>query len=454
MVMELKKLLDETAAKKANVLKFIDSFIDEQSFVETDVLLKTVTPLGEAAGEGVVSGFAAIADTQVAVFATNPEVLKGSIGVAAAKKITRMIDNALKAGAPIIAVLDTAGARFAEGVEAVDGYASILHAFAAAYGSVPTVTIVKGNNFGMTSYLSAFSDAVVAFDKSATATSSPLILAAKAGVDAESVGTAKAHSASGLYSAVVKNEKELKRFVTDVIGYLTEPVRQAADDPNRVGKVKSAEPAAVIADVFDKGSFTELKGGCAPEVTTGLARLDGNAVGVVAGSGARLTADGAVKISDLLTTCSSFGLPIVNLVDCVGAVVDIDAEHKNLIREIGNMIFTYNRTEIPKLAVVTGSAIGLGYAAFASKSVCDYTAAWSTAKIGVLESSAAANLLYAADIAKAKDKAKAETKFAEAYAEENQSSAVAAAAGYIDNVIEPSQTRQYLIAALQAYGRR
>ena len=103
--MDLKKLLDETTAKKAAVRKFIDSFIDEASFVETDVLLKTVTPIGEAAGEGVVSGFATIADTQVAVFATNPEVLKGSIGAAAAKKITRLIESALKAGAPVIAVL-------------------------------------------------------------------------------------------------------------------------------------------------------------------------------------------------------------------------------------------------------------------------------------------------------------------------------------------------------------
>ena len=451
--MDLKKLLDETTAKKAAVRKFIDSFIDEASFVETDVLLKTVTPIGEAAGDGVVSGIATIADTQVALYAPKPEELKGSIGSAAAKKITRLIESALKAGAPVIAVLDTAGARFAEGVEAVEGYASVMGAFAAAYGAVPTVTVIKGSIFGMLSYLTAYSDVVVAFDKSAMATSSPLILAAKAGVDAQDVGTAKAFGAAGLYSAVVKNEKELKTVITDTIGYLTDPVRESKDDPNRIGKNKSATPAAVIADVFDKGSFTELKSGCAAEVTTGFARLNGSAVGVVAGNGERLTAVGAVKVNDLLTTCSSFGLPVVNLVNCAGAAVDVNAEH-SLIREIGNMIFTYNRTEIPKLAVVTGSAIGLGYAAFAGKSVCDYTAAWSTAKIGVVESAAAAQLLYAAEIAKAKDKAKAEAKFADAYAEENQSAAVAAAAGYIDNVIEPTHTRQYLIAALQAYARR
>lgn len=452
--MDWKKLLDETTAKKKSVMQFIDSFIDQASFVETDVLLKTVTPLGEAAGEGVVGGFATVDGTQVAVFATNPEVLKGSIGSAASKKITRIVQNAIKAGAPVIAVLDTAGARFAEGVEAVEGYASILGAYAQAYGTVPTIAVIKGNNFGMLGYLAAFSDVVVAMDKAVMSTASPLIVSAKAGVGAETVGTTQAHAADGLYSAVVKNEKELKDILVKTVGYLTDPVREPSDDPNRVGKPKSNEPKAVIAEVFDKGSFTEVKGGCAPEIVTGFARLNGCAVGVVAGNGNRLSAEGANKVTELLTTCASFDLPIVNLVDCVGTVVDVQAEHGSLIREVGNMIFAYARTEVPKFAVVTGSAIGAGYAAFAGKNVCDYTAAWNTAKIGIVESTAAAELLYAAEIAKAKDKAKAEAQFAQTYADENQSAAVAAAAGYIDNVIEPSQTRPYLIAALQAYGRR
>lgn len=456
--MELKKLFDETAAKKAAVMKFIDALIDGQSFVETDVLRKTTTPLGEAEGEGIVSGFASISDIQVALFATNPEVLKGSVGAAAAKKIKRVVKSALKAEAPVIAVLDTSGARFAEGVEAVNGYASVLKAFSQAYGEVPTITIVKGNNFGMLSYLTAFSDVVIGFEKSVMATSSPLIVAAKAGADAETVGTAKAHTASGIYSAVVKSEKELKPLLGKILGYFARPAEEAGDDPNRTGKNKSAAPAAVIADVFDKGTFTEVKAGFAPSVVTGFARLNGASVGIVANNGGadagKLTADGAVKICDLLTTCASFGLPIVNLVDCAGVTVDLKSENAGLIREIGNMIFTYNRTDIPKLAVITGNAFGLGYAAFAGSNVCDYTAAWNTAKIGVIDSAAAAQLLYAGDIAKAKDKAKAEAKYAETYAEENQSAAVAGVNGYVDNVIEPTQTRQYLIAALQAYAER
>ena len=454
--MDLKKLFDETAAASADVKKLINAVTDEQSFVEPDVFLRTETPLGAAVGEGVVGGFASVDGLRTAIFATNPKVLKGSVGKKAAEKIVRLVNNAVKCGAPVVAVIDSSGARFAEGTEAVSGYASILRAFADAYGQVPVITVNKGDNLGLLSYLAAYSDCCIGYDKSVTATASPLVIAAKAGVAAEQVGTAEANSRSGIYSFTVKNDGELKRGVSAVLSYLTDSVRESEDDPNRTIK-KAADVRGLISEVFDAGSFTEMRALFGKEAVTGLARLDGNAVGVAAFDracdGGRLTADGAIKITELLNVCENAGLPVVYIVDCAGSAVD--AAHEGAtIREIGNMLYTCAAVDVAKVAVVTGKAIGLGYAAFADKSMCDYAAAWPDAEIGAVESVAAANLLYSADIAASKNRKKAEEECAAKYSEENLSAAVSAAAGFIDNVIEPEFTRQYLINAVSAFAKR
>ncbi len=454
--MELEKLFEETAAAKADARKRIDALIDGQSFVETDVLIRTETPLGAAAGEGVVGGFASIDGLRVVVFATNPAVLKGSIGGKAADKIVRLTENAVRCGAPVVALFDTSGARFAEGTEAVSGYARILGAFADAYGQVPVIVVNYGNNLGLLSYLAAYCDCCIGCEKSVSATASPLVLAAKAGLGAEEVGTAKALSAAGLYSFVVGSDAELKAGVSSVLSYLTEADAAPSDDPNRTISGQG-DMRAILAETFDAGTFCEMRAGSGKEAITGFARLDGTAVGVIASDaaagGGRITADGAVKITELLNTCANAGLPVVHLVDCAGSAYDAKNDPA-YIREIGNMIYTLHETDIPKVAVVTGQAIGLGYAAFADRSVCDYVAAWKSARIGAMEDSAAAELLYAKDIAAAKDKKKAEAAFAEKYSEENLSAAVSAAAGYVDNVIEPEFTRQYLISAVAAFAKR
>lgn len=454
--MELKKLFAETETQSAACKKLINAVIDEQSFVETDVLLRTETALGTAVGEGVVGGFAAIDGLRTVIFATNPDVLKGSIGRKAADKIVRLVNNAVKTGAPVVAIIDSQGARFAEGTEAVSGYSSILKAFAEAYGEVPVIIVNKGSNFGMLSYLSAYCDCCIAYDKSVMASASPLVLAAKSGVGVEEIGTTAVHVATGLYSFVVKSDKELKAGISSILDYLSNPECESTDDPNRVAK-KASDMSGIIAETFDKKTFHEVKAGFGKEVITGFARLNGMAVGVVAGNAAvddgRLTGEGAVKVTDLLVTCASFGLPVVNLVDCAGSALDLKKENTNLIREIGNMLCAYHSLDVAKVAVVTGKAIGLGFAAFADRSVCDYTAAWNTASIGAVESTAAANLLYAQDIASAKNKEKAEAQYAEKYADENLSAAVSAANGYIDNVIDPTFTRQYLIQAVSAFSK-
>ncbi len=443
------------AAANADVVSFIETITDEASFVEADKFIGSGTSLGYAAGEGVVSGFAAINDVQVGIFAVNGKTLLGSIGKKNAEKIAKCVNSAVKSDAPVIGVLDTQGARFAEGAEALEGYGKIIKAFSDAYGIVPTVLVIKGNDFGSLAYLPAFCDFTICYENSVTATASPLVLAAQAGVDTAGVGTSATMAASGISSFTVKNDAELKELLSQLIDFAEFPVTENEDDGNRTcsfGDKPSAND--VISQVFDANSFLEIKKDFAKDVITGFARLNGIAVGVVATDASvkdgYLSCKATEKVTDLINTLESLGMPLVNLVDCKGAANCLKCQD-GLIKGMGEMMYALNVSSIEKISVITGNALGSAYIAFANKNVYDYVIAWEQARIGMLDGEKSALLVYGDEIAKAKDKQKAEKEFAETYEEENMSAVVVAEKGYIDNVIDKDLTRQYAIAALQAY---
>lgn len=447
----LKKLTELTNEKSKDVLKTINAITDEQSFVESDKFILSQTDFGDAVGEGVVSGFGQIDDVQVGIFATNPAVLKGSIGKQNSKKIVKCINSAIEIGAPIIGILDTCGARFNEGIEAMEGYSSIFKAFSAAYGTVPTVLVVKGNNFGLLSYLTNVCDVCIAYEKAVIASSSPLILAAQSKIDVSKVGTTAVHTKSGLISSVVKSDAELKTIISKYLRYLTDCECECSDDGNRQIKYKAGQKLKdVIISTVDEGSLLEIRSGFGTEAITAFARLNGMSVGIIGCEG-KLSSNGAVKISEFLVTCESFSIPVISFVNCDGAVNDLPLENCCLIGEIANMLYSLNLLTVPKIAIITGSAIGLGYTAFASKSIYDYSMAFVDASINSISDIAAANLLYSQEIGNAKDKDKAAQKLAAAYGEENSSAMAVAQKGFIDNIIDPTFVRPYIIAALQMY---
>lgn len=443
-----------TAASK-DIYALIDKITDEQSFVETDKFIGSGTSLGYAAGEGVVSGIASVDDIQVGIFAINGKVLLGGIGKSNAEKISKCVANAVKMSAPVIGVIDTSGARFAEGIEALEGYGKIIEAFSGAYGMVPTILVVKGNNFGSLSYLPAMCDFTVCYEKSVSATSSPLILAAQSTADVASVGTAKIMAENGVSSFTVKNDGELGELIKKLLNTLTVDFIDTEDDGNRVSDLAGeTDVRKIIANVFDKGTFIEVKKDYAPEVVTGFARLNGISVGVVAGNPAEkdgcLTPPGAEKVTDLVNTLESFNIPLVNLVNSKGTKNCLKCQPK-LMKNIGEMMYALNVASIEKIAVIVGDALGAAYVAFAGKSVYDYVAAWDSAKIGMLDGTQSARLVYGDQIAKADDVSLAEKQFAETYENDNMAAVCVTEKGFIDNVIDPDFTRQYLIAALQAY---
>ncbi len=442
----------DTATKE--IMKTVSSIVDADSFVETDKFIAQNTELGEAVGEGVVCGFAHISSMRVGVFATNPKVLKGSIGKANAKKIVKIIDGAVRAGVPVVGILDTAGARFCEGIDAMEGYASVFAALSDAYGAVPTAIVVKGADYGLSSYFCAVTDLCVAMKGAQIATSSPLILAGDTKQDPAKICTGAAlFENSDVVTHLADGEKDVKNVLSAFFSVVSQPVADTGDDPNRTAKATALKKSDdILKEIFDKNTVLPVRDGYAKEVKTGFARLGGAAVGYVCTAG-KLTADGAGKIAELLNTCESFSLPVINLVDCAGAETSASTDGKT-IRALSDMLFTYASIGVPKLSLVYGKAIGVGYTAFAAKSVFDYSVAWADAQIGVMSGASAAQLLYKDEIAKADNKERAEKKLADAYAEENMSASVVAAKGYLDNVIEPALSRPYLAAALQIFGMK
>ncbi|MGN1094620.1 MAG: carboxyl transferase domain-containing protein [Candidatus Neoclostridium sp.] len=448
--------LDKTvAAGNAEIVSFVNSVTDEASFVEADKFIGSSTSLGYAAGEGVVSGFAAINDVQVGIFAINGKTLLGGIGKKNAEKIAKCVNSAVKSDAPVIGVIDTSGARFAEGIEALEGYGKIVKAFSDAYGIVPTTLVIKGNNFGMLAYLPAFCDFVICYENSVTATASPLVLAAQSGADVSKVGTASVMAESGVSSFTVKNDEELKALLGKLIDFTQFPIVETGDDENRTCAF-SAKPQAkdVIGQVFDRDSFVEIKKDYACDVITGFARLGGVAVGVVANNAEAkdgyISCKATEKVTDLVNTLESLGMPLVTLVDSKGAANCLKCQDA-LIKGMGELVYALNVSSIEKIAIITGNALGSAYIAFANKSVFDYVIAWEEARIGMLDSAKSALLVYGDRIAQADDRQKAEKEFAAAYEEENMSAVVVAEKGYIDNVIDKDLTRPYAIAALQTY---
>ncbi|MCM1367401.1 MAG: hypothetical protein NC184_01125 [Roseburia sp.] len=444
----LQNIKKTLAAVNKNTLAFINSFIDEKSFVETDAF---ITSDAESVGDGVVSGFAMLDGVAVCLFATNHDVLKGSVGALNAKKITRAVNNAVRADKPIIAVWDTSGARFAEGIDCLDGYCEILRAFAVAYGEVPIISVIKGNNLGISSYVAGVSDFVIAVSGSVVASASPLVLAAKTGESEKTVGSAQKLAANGIITNIVK-ESELRGVISRALKAFCGD-QESADDPNRVCKGLKAGVGCdvVIKEVFDKGSFLPVRADFAPVAVTGFATLCGINVGVVATdikvSDGRLTADACVKICEFLNSCENAECPVVFLTDCSGT--ELTENDARLIRDMSDLIYRVNTLDVDTFAVVYGKAIGAAYTALVSP--CEYKIAWDIAQVGALESESAARLLYADEIKSAKNKDKTAEKLAAAYAEENCSAVVLARKGHFDNVIEPNSTRAYLSAALLAH---
>ena len=455
----------------------IDLLLDKGSFREIGALTTGLNdPEGKSGyGDGVVTGYGQVDGRTVYVYAQDFTLQGGSLGKMQADKICRVMDLAVKTGSPIVGMIDSGGARIQEGVYSLGGYAEIFRRNAIYSGVVPQISLIMGPCAGGASYSPAVTDLVIMVRKqSYMFLTGPAVIKTVTGeeVDSETLGGADVHlTISGNCQLVGDNEQDAIALARQALSYLPSnnveqaPVASNAEAINRrsemLNTIVPEDPSQsysmknAIHAIMDQGSFLEIQAGYAPNAIVGLARLAGRPVGVVSQEPAMMAGvmdiNSADKISRLVRMCDAFNLPIVTFVDSPGFLPGVHQEHGGVIRHGAKVLFAYAEATVPKVSVVTRKAYGGAYVVMSSKYLgTDITYAWPSAEIAVMGAEGAANILYGRQINAAEDPQAERERLTQQYQEDYLNPYAAAKAGYIDEVIEPAETRQKLIEALQA----
>jgi propionyl-CoA carboxylase beta chain len=455
----------------------VELFLDPGTFRELDAFVtQQADPSAESIpGDGVVTGYGKVDGRQVYVYAQDFTVQGGALGEMHAVKICRMMDLAAKTGSPVVGMIDSGGARIQEGVKSLGGYGKIFRKNAQYSGVVPQISIILGPCAGGASYSPALTDVVIMNrGKSYMFLTGPAVVKTVTGedVDQETLGGADVHlSTSGNAHLVGEDEKDSLAVGRKVLSYLpsncveSAPIMPTEDDPSRreeglntIVPIDPTEPYSlyeVIQAVVDDGSFLEFQRGFAPNAIVGLARLGGRPVGIISQNPMALAGvmdiDSADKISRMVRFSDAFNLPIVTFVDSPGFLPGVDQEHRGVIRHGAKVLYAYAEATSPKVSVVTRKAYGGAYVALSSKYIgTDICYAWPSAEIAVMGAEGGTNILYRKMIDTSTDPDAERAKYEKEYAETYLNPYLAAQAGYIDDVIEPAETRQKLIEALDA----
>lgn len=456
----LNRRKQEIVSMSEGIRGFLESFLDEYSFVEMDTFSFSKGEAFDEAGsfgEGVITGYATIDGIPVCLFAQNYEVCKGGMSKAQADKIIKIQKQAQKTGAVMISVIDTAGAKLGEGITALEGYAGIMAQADSMRGEVTQIAIIKGSCLGAMSYFAALNDFVIMMDESVASTSSPAIIAASSGIEsAKDICNAKFHyTETGFASLIAKDAGELSQLLRTLLNLLSgeEEFDSDTDFNRQIEQLNGVYDAgAVIENLFDS-PMLELSAGFAPEIRCGLAKLGGITVGaIICGSdpkGVNLTGKSAGKTQSFVKLLSRYNIPLITFVNCAGVKSDLDTEKSSIIAGISDLISAINGYDGAKISVICGRAIGIGFTALASKSLgFDNCVAWADAVVSPLGEAASAVLHYSGEIRNAQDPAKAREEVERRYASIEADPFNAAKCGSIDDIIMPSATRQYLISML------
>ena len=450
----LKARKDALLSAGGDIRKKISSLVDEGSFVELDAFSFSRNEFyGEdIPGEGVVCGFATINDFAVYIAAVNPEVISGGLTNAGCKKIVKCLDKALKAEAPVVYLLSSKGVAVGEGVAALEGVAEVIAKTEELKGVVPQFSVSMGDVFGSAALIVGACDVNYFMKDACVSYVSPLVVAAKSGKspDKESIGGAKSSAKTALCSFVVSDLTEVRNSVCDILDVLPSfggSLLETGDDLNRLAPAINggADAKAVIDAVFDKDYFIELNKFFAPEVKTGIGRIGGYSAAAIVfdgKDGVSLNKDNIRKIKDFYYFCGDNELPVVTFVNTLGLSYGESDSVSTILKDLNSLVYAF-KYENPKINVVYGKAIGLGYTLFGSKALgADYAFAFADAEISVVNSEEGVEIEFAAN---GGDKAQIKARFLA----DGMDAMNAAKCGYIDNVIEPQNVRPYLISALQ-----
>lgn len=425
-------------------------------------------------GDGVVAGFGRVGGRPIACYAHDAAFLGGSLGVAQAETIERVMELAARSRVPIVGFIESAGARLQEGTAALAGYGRIFRRNVALSGVVPQISIIAGTAAGGACYSPALTDFVVMSEQAAMFLTGPAIVREVAGeeVGPGQLGGHRVHERNGVCDLVAADDRGAARLARRLLDYLPSqagegaPVAAAAEpelaDPGAQlpSLTRSVyDVRAVIGAIVDAGSLLELGPRWARSLLTGLARCEGRAVGVIASQprylGGVLDSDSAQKGARFVETCDAFGLPLIVLVDTPGFMPGLRQEKAGVIRYGADLLRAFAAATVPRLTVILRKAYGGAYITMNSRDLgADVVFAWPGAEIGVMGAKSATGIIHRRDWQSATDPEATWQALAAAYAREHLGAAAAAAGGFVDEVIEPSETRARLAWALAALSNR
>ncbi len=456
----------------------IDYFLDPGSFQELDLLARH---RAHAAGleerpytDGVITGWGTVEGRKVFVFSQDFTVFGGALGEVFAEKIHKLMDLALKVGAPVVGLNDGAGARIQEGVVSLASYGGIFYRNVLSSGVVPQISVILGPCAGGAVYSPAMTDFIfMVRESSHMFITGPDVVKTVTGEDVtlEQLGGAMSHaSKSGVATFVSQDEKACLDDVRYLLSFLPQnnledpPTVDSSDDPNReCPMLRDILPPSpnqpydmkkVIREVVDDGEYFEYFPYWAKSITCGFSRLNGQVVGVVGNQPMEfagvLDIESSEKAARFVRTCDAFNIPLITFVDVPGFLPGVNQEHDGIIRHGAKLLYAYCESTVPRIQIITRKAYGGAYVVMNSKSIgADLAYAWPTAELAVMGPQGAVEIVYRRELQQAADPVARRAELVADYTEKYANPYSAAERGYVDDVIDPAETRVKLINGLQ-----
>lgn len=473
-----KRIAKQHETGKKTARERLAALLDEGSFVEVDAFVETRSidfdmQKKKIPGDGVVTGYGSIDGRLVFVASQDFTVIGGSLGEMHAKKITKVMDMAMKMGAPFISINDSGGARIEEGIDALSGFGDIFMRNTLASGVIPQISVIMGPCAGGAVYSPAITDFIFMVDKTSHMfITGPSVIKAVTGeeVTFDELGGAMTHNTiSGVAHFECSDEDSCFEQVKKLISYLPDnnlsdpEIIISNDDFNRLepdlntiipdDANKPYDMLDVIKKVTDDGDFFEIQAGFAKNIIIGFGRFGGKTAGIIANqpkvNAGVLDVDASDKAARFVRFCDAFNIPLVTFTDVPGYLPGVNQEHSGIIRHGAKLLYAFSEATVPKVNIIVRKAYGGAYIAMNSKHLgCDMVFAWPTAEIAVMGPEGAANIIFRKEIAQSDNPAEFRKQKIEEYREKLANPYIAAARGYVDDVIEPATTRQRIISAL------
>ncbi len=459
----------------------IEKLVDKDSFTELDEFARhRSTNFGmqenRPYGDGVVTGYGTVDGRAIAVFSQDFTIMGGSLGEVYGEKIVKIMDFALRSGIPLVGINDSGGARIQEGVVSLGRYGEIFRRNARSSGVIPQISLIMGPCAGGAVYSPAMTDfTVMVNETSHMFITGPEVIKTVTGeeVGFEELGGAHTHNTrTGNSHYLAENEEDAIDYVKALLSYLPSnnmdaaPILPATESEEISASDKALDTLIpdsanqpydikkVIETILDEKEFLEVHALFAPNIVVGFGRVEGHSVGVVANQPMQLAGtldiDASEKAARFVRTCDAFSIPIITLVDVPGFLPGTDQEWNGIIRRGAKLLYAYGEASVPMITLITRKAYGGAYDVMGSKHIgADINLAWPSAQIAVMGAQGAVNILYKKELSASKDPDSLRKELITNYEDTLANPYLAAERGFIDAVIEPSQTRRYITRALR-----